>query len=293
MGSISGLWMYTIALSVFAYEEGGAAAVGLVGAIRLLPGCDRGAVRGRARRSLPPREGAVRGRDPAHAADARRRARRLLVVSAARRLLPGGGREPRRDRLPPAPGSAPARAFVLARGAHRRESRLRHDRERRHLRRACPGRAAPRDDEHRDGLRGDGRDLRVRDLPRRPDPSAEARGGEGGEDERGHGGAGRVPDDRGGRQLAVDHRALRRTDARRGGAQRPARRHVAPAPRPRPVRGRLPGVRGRDRWADRSGRRARARRPPAARDGLRARTRALGPADRADRDLSRAARSRC
>src|SRR5215203_1237416 len=37
MGSISGLWMYTIALSVFAYEEGGAAAVGLVGAIRLFP----------------------------------------------------------------------------------------------------------------------------------------------------------------------------------------------------------------------------------------------------------------
>lgn len=37
MGSISGLWMYTIALSVFAYQEGGAAAVGLVGAIRLFP----------------------------------------------------------------------------------------------------------------------------------------------------------------------------------------------------------------------------------------------------------------
>jgi MFS family permease len=37
MGSISGLWTYTIALSVFAYEEGGAAAVGLVGAIRLFP----------------------------------------------------------------------------------------------------------------------------------------------------------------------------------------------------------------------------------------------------------------
>jgi MFS family permease len=37
MGSISGLWMYTIALSVFAYEQGGPAAVGLVGAIRLFP----------------------------------------------------------------------------------------------------------------------------------------------------------------------------------------------------------------------------------------------------------------
>jgi MFS family permease len=37
MCSVSGLWTYTIALSVFAYEEGGAAAVGLVGAIRLFP----------------------------------------------------------------------------------------------------------------------------------------------------------------------------------------------------------------------------------------------------------------
>ncbi len=37
MCSISGLWTYTIALSVFAYEEGGATAVGLVGAIRLFP----------------------------------------------------------------------------------------------------------------------------------------------------------------------------------------------------------------------------------------------------------------
>ena len=37
MASISGLWTYTIALSVFAYEEGGATAVGVVGAIRLFP----------------------------------------------------------------------------------------------------------------------------------------------------------------------------------------------------------------------------------------------------------------
>jgi MFS family permease len=37
MASISGLWTYTIALSVFAYQEGGATAVGLVAAIRLFP----------------------------------------------------------------------------------------------------------------------------------------------------------------------------------------------------------------------------------------------------------------
>jgi MFS family permease len=35
--SISGQWSYTIALAVFAYKEGGATAVGVVGVIRLLP----------------------------------------------------------------------------------------------------------------------------------------------------------------------------------------------------------------------------------------------------------------
>jgi MFS family permease len=35
--SIAGQWSYTIALAVFAYQKGGAAAVGLVGVIRLLP----------------------------------------------------------------------------------------------------------------------------------------------------------------------------------------------------------------------------------------------------------------
>src|SRR4051794_10843522 len=37
LASIAGQWSYTIALAVFAYKEGGAAAVGLVGVIRLLP----------------------------------------------------------------------------------------------------------------------------------------------------------------------------------------------------------------------------------------------------------------
>jgi MFS family permease len=37
LASIAGQWSYTIALAVFAFQEGGAAAVGLVGVIRLLP----------------------------------------------------------------------------------------------------------------------------------------------------------------------------------------------------------------------------------------------------------------
>lgn len=36
-GSVTGFWSYTIALAVFAYDAGGAAAVGLVGLIRVLP----------------------------------------------------------------------------------------------------------------------------------------------------------------------------------------------------------------------------------------------------------------
>jgi MFS family permease len=37
MGSILGNWAYLVALGVYAYEQGGAAAVGLVGVIRLIP----------------------------------------------------------------------------------------------------------------------------------------------------------------------------------------------------------------------------------------------------------------
>ena len=37
LGSVTGEWAYTVALAVFAFERGGAAAVGLVGLIRLLP----------------------------------------------------------------------------------------------------------------------------------------------------------------------------------------------------------------------------------------------------------------
>ena len=37
IGSTTGLWAYTVALGVYAYEEGGAAAVGLVMVIRTLP----------------------------------------------------------------------------------------------------------------------------------------------------------------------------------------------------------------------------------------------------------------
>ena len=38
LGSILGNWAYLVALGVYAYEQGGAAAVGLVGVIRLIPG---------------------------------------------------------------------------------------------------------------------------------------------------------------------------------------------------------------------------------------------------------------
>src|SRR5215211_192388 len=37
VGSVTGEWAYVVALAVFAYEAGGATAVGLVGVIRFLP----------------------------------------------------------------------------------------------------------------------------------------------------------------------------------------------------------------------------------------------------------------
>ena len=36
-GSVLGGWAYLVALGVYAYDEGGAAAVGLVGLIRMIP----------------------------------------------------------------------------------------------------------------------------------------------------------------------------------------------------------------------------------------------------------------
>src|SRR5262245_1801170 len=37
VGSLFGTWFYIVALSVYAYEHGGAGAVGLVGVIRMVP----------------------------------------------------------------------------------------------------------------------------------------------------------------------------------------------------------------------------------------------------------------
>ena len=50
--AIAAEWMHFVALGVFAYEQGGTAAVGVAGLVRLLPGGDRRAVRRVARRPL-------------------------------------------------------------------------------------------------------------------------------------------------------------------------------------------------------------------------------------------------
>ena len=51
-GSVTAYWVFIVALSLFAYDQGGAAAVGLVGLLRVLLGRCGVAVRGGARRPL-------------------------------------------------------------------------------------------------------------------------------------------------------------------------------------------------------------------------------------------------
>ena len=67
--SIMAHWAYGIALAVFAYRDGGAAAVGLVGLVRFLPSAVASPFTLGARRSIPPRardrrRRAVSGRPP-------------------------------------------------------------------------------------------------------------------------------------------------------------------------------------------------------------------------------------
>ena len=75
VGSILGTWAYFVALAVYAYDQGGAGAVALVGVLRMVPGGDPVTVPRHARRPLP-----------AAARDGRSRtscARRLMVAAAA------------------------------------------------------------------------------------------------------------------------------------------------------------------------------------------------------------------
>ena len=65
MGSVMGLWAYSVALAVYAYDAGGAKAVGIVALVRAIPCGDLGAVHLDARRPAPARAGHGRRRTSA------------------------------------------------------------------------------------------------------------------------------------------------------------------------------------------------------------------------------------
>ena len=144
-GSSIGNFAYGVAIAVYAYQHGGATAVGVVTAD---PAGDRRphrAVRGLARRPLPARAGDARLRSgPAgHRRRRRRRARHRALAGAHRLRRRDDDHDPRHD-LPAGRGGADPAARPIARGADRRERLVEHVRQPRRLRRAVDRRVPAR-----------------------------------------------------------------------------------------------------------------------------------------------------
>ena len=225
-GSIIGSWAYSVALVVYAYDAGGASAVGLVGLIRWLPAAIASPFAVGARRPLPPRAG-----------DARRRPLRAAALGGMAGVRPARrGRPPSSTCSPrssPSISTAfqPAQAALLpvarahARGADRRQRQLEHAREPRLLRRPRPRRPAARRLDHVGRLRGDRRDVplvgvQLSGLLR---PTSRRCEQEGERVARPRGGR-RLPGDRGRPAPAARDRALLGADAGERRDERPDRR---------------------------------------------------------------------
>ena len=240
-------WAYIISLSVYAYNQGGAAAVGLVGAsVCCLPSSQR--------------------HSPECSATGTARERVMFLISLARAASWA------RRLWSLFAGSPIWVVYVLAGGVALTASMVRpmqsallpqlartpeeltaanlvfdDDRELGHVPRPGDRRASPGSHEYPDRVRGCGRVVRGRRAPRR---RHQGRGGGRARDPRGRllpRVLCRLRRDRRRPQPPSDHRSLRRSDADCGGAQRPDRRRVARAARPRRVGRRIPelGCRGR------------------------------------------------
>ena len=167
VGSILGGWAYLVALGVYAYGQGGAGAVGLVGLIRLVPAAlaapftaslvDRFSRVGVMVVSDLLRFALMLAAAATIAADG---PAPLVYGLVALSTIVGHG-------LPARQGCAPARARPLAVRADRRERRLEHARERRHVPRPGARRPPPRRLEPRGRLRRERRELPLVGVPRR------------------------------------------------------------------------------------------------------------------------------
>ena len=120
MGSVMGLWAYSVALAVYAYDVGGAKAVGIVTLVRAIPCGDLGTVHLDARRPAAAR--AVHGRRPTSAGLRRSAPPGPSRSPAARvaRLRAGRACRDPRNRLPARRVRAPPGPRADARGADRR-----------------------------------------------------------------------------------------------------------------------------------------------------------------------------
>jgi hypothetical protein len=157
-----GSWAFMVSLAIYAYAEGGAAAVGLAALVRMFPAAVRRPLHGCAWRSpLAPRRPRPRLRRPRPRARGHRGDRG--GAGAPRRHAGAGGglhRDPdgaqaRAGRAAPAPGSLPP-------AARRGECPVDRDRQRSLRRRGARWRSACRGGQHRGRIRRDRRDVRLR-----------------------------------------------------------------------------------------------------------------------------------
>ena len=231
--SIMAHWAYGIALAVYAYRDGGAAAVGLVGLVRFLPS-------------------AVASPFASVLGDRYRRERVIFVAELVRAVLLAAttavvvlegsagcrlrpcrpGRHRVLGRSSGAGGPAPDRSEDAA-GADGCECHLEHDRESRGLRRPRDRRRAPGRDQRAGRVRRHRRGFPARGATDQPrpgrDPARAARAARR-RLARVHG---RLRHDLPRARASRAGGAARLADVRRRSAQRPDRRHRAPAARSR------------------------------------------------------------
>ena len=230
--SIIAHWAYGIALAVYAYRDGGAAAVGLVGLVRFLPS-------------------AVASPFASVLGDRYRRERVIVVAELVRAVLLAAttavvvlegsagcrlrpcrpGRHRVLGRSSGAGGPAPDRGEDAA-GADGRQRHLEHDREPRDLRRPRDRRRAPGRDQRAGGLRGHRRGFPARGATGQPRPGRDAARAPRAARRRLARVHGRLRHDLPRARASRPGDAARRADVRRRRAQRPDRRHRAPAARP-------------------------------------------------------------
>ncbi len=140
--SVMGQWAYSVALAVYAFQQGGAKAVGLVALIRMIPAA-----------ISAPFTSTLADRLPRVAVMASTSLARVATIGSAGVVIEVGGPPGLvyalagmttilGDGVPPGRVGRTSRAGADARGADRRERRPQHDRQRRQLRRTGARRVA-------------------------------------------------------------------------------------------------------------------------------------------------------